>query len=156
MNYKMTRSQAQAILDEILVRDFTKRDVEQGLQLAVDHYVEEILKQHPRPKLNSVQWEFDKKSENLTRTFQQALRNKLKKIRSQKETQDIPKEMVKEEKFILSEVCKMLEMTPQNLNHLLRNHTDIKVVEISSRKRYLTKSEIEKVKKIGRNIRSAK
>jgi len=146
----MTKAQAEAILNEIHIRDANKVHIEQGLQLAVDTYVENLLKKDPKLNWSTILHQFDRKTDNLTRAFLHAMRHKWKKIRSIKENQAIPKETKTEEKFILSEVCKMLEMTPQNLNHLLRKHTDIKVIEVSARKRYMTKSEIAKVKKIGR------
>jgi hypothetical protein len=144
----MTKTEALAILAAIDQREIDGVNIEQGLQLAVNTYVDNLLSQNPNIKIPKLKWEFEKKSNNLITAFQHALKNKIKILNNKV----VPKviEEKEEDKTILSEVCKILKVTPQNLNHLLRNHKEIKVIEVSSRKRYLTKSEIEKLKKLGR------
>ena len=144
----MTKTEALAILAAIHQREINGVNIEQGLQLAVNTYVDNLLSQNQNLKIPTLKWEFEKKLNNLMTAFQHALKNKIKTINLKITPKVI--ETKEEDKFILSEVCKLLKMTPQNLNHLLRSHQEIKVIEVSARKRYLTKSEIEKLKKVGR------
>src|SRR5579863_7533771 len=103
MNCKMTKIQAEAILNEIHLRSSDKVNIEQGVQLAVNNYVDNALKLNPKWTWGETR-QFDKRSENMIKAFQHALRNKLKEIRIEKAAQSIPKQGVVEEKFILSEV----------------------------------------------------
>lgn len=146
----MTKTEAVNILAAIHQRDTEGYTVEQGLQLAVNSYIDDLVQHNPNLKLSNLQWDFDKKSNNLIKSFQQALRNKIKTINREITKREIPKEAPKEERIILSKVCKILDMSPQNLSHHLRNHPEINVIVVSPRKRYLTKSEIEKVRIIGK------
>lgn len=146
----MTKTEAVNILAAIHQRDTEGYTVEQGLQLAVNSYIDDLVQHNPNLKLSNLQWDFDKKSNNLIKSFQQALRNKIKTINKKSTTSEIINVVKQEDRIILSEVCSMLEMTQQNLNHLLRTHTEINVITISPRKRYMVKSEIEKLKKIGK------
>ena len=55
---------------------------------------------------------------------------------------------VNEEEYLIPECALKLNMTSQNLKAILRNHSEINVFQLSSRKRYLTKSQIEKIRNL--------
>jgi hypothetical protein len=146
----MTKTEALVILAAIQQREINGINIEQGLQLAVDSYIDNLLKENTTKTLRTIEWEFEKKLGNFETAFRHALKNKLKILRSKSDFKIIKTEIANEEKYIISKVAEKLEMTPQNLNSILSNHPEIKVIEVSARKRYLTKSEIEKVKRVGR------
>lgn len=146
----MTKDQAQLILDLIHITEPWPESikVEKVIQSVVDNYIDNLMKDNPKLKYKDLNSATSRKTKNFIRPFEIAFSRKLRVILDEYNKTLNAKPIINEKRYIIKEVAEKLEMTPQNLNSILRNHPEIKVIEISSRKRYLTESEIEKVKNV--------
>lgn len=146
----MTKDQAQLILDLIHVTEPFPESikVEKAIQSVIDKYIDDLLKDNPKLKWKDLKSHTTRKTNNFIKPFEQAFNRKLKMIYEEHVKNLDAKPKITEKQFLIKDAAEILDMTPQNLNHLLRVHPEIKVIEISSRKRYLVESEIEKIRKL--------
>jgi hypothetical protein len=142
----MKKSDANHIIG--LINEFPKDKIEvsQGMQSAVNAFIESYIKQNKDWNLSTIKWEFDKKSNCLTKAFQQAVRNKTKeiglKILDKRKVVELPKET----EYLIKEASEKLNgMSVQNINKILKKYK-LPVREESARKRYVTDSTIEKIR----------
>ncbi|WP_242093153.1 hypothetical protein [Aestuariivivens sediminicola] len=121
--------------------------VEKVVQSTVDKYIDNLIKNDPGIKYKTIKTHTERKTNNFIRQFEIAFQRKLKKLVQEyviPETKPVKEEI----QHLIKDAATLLKMTPQNLNHLLRRHPEINVIEVSSRKRYLTESEIDKIRKL--------
>lgn len=146
----MTKDQAQLILDLIHVTEpFPESiSVEKVIQSVIDKYIDNLLKDNPNQKYQDLKSLTNRKTNNFIKPFEQAFNRKLKIIFEEYIKNQSAKPIINEKRFLIKDAAEILDMSPQNLNHLLRVNPEINVIEISSRKRYLVESEIEKLRKL--------
>ena len=108
----------------------------------------QLLKDNPKIKYKDLKSDTSRKTNNFIKPFEQAFNRKLTIIYEEHDKNLDTKPKITEKQFLIKDAAEILDMTPQNLNHLLRVNSEINVIEISSRKRYLVESEIEKIRKL--------
>ena len=145
----MTRAQANVLIE--ILSDLTIGDntIDQPLQTVMDAYYRELIKDKGNKKTSQVKWEADKRIDLLHWKIEGAFRKihlaEAKRIGKAIEA----KQPVNEREYLISEVAKKhLNMSQQNLNQHLRNHPDVKVRTVTPRKRYLSETELTKLKQI--------
>jgi hypothetical protein len=141
----MKKSEANQIID--LISNFTadRLEVSQGMQSAMNSFIDSYFKTNPAESPRDLQWKFEKQSNNFAKSFQQALRTKFKEMQVDVAANSQPKEQPKEKEFIIKEACEELGMTSQNLNTLIRKY-NIPVRHESARKKYINQSTLEKIR----------
>lgn len=122
--------------------------VEKVVQSTVDRYIDNLIKNDPGIEYKTIKAHTERKTNNFIKQFEVAFKRKLKKLIEEHYVIPEPKPVKEEIQHLIKDAAILLKMTPQNLNHLLRRHPEINVVEISPRKRYLTESEIDKIGKL--------
>ena len=148
----MTRQQAETLLDILAAMQIGDKTVEQTLQTAMKDFHQIVLANRGDKTLAEMRNEFDKKVDLLRWKLGSAYRECHKKevedrtVRHQANAQKI------ETEFSIADVAEKLKMTSQNLNQHLRNNKDVIVRTESPRKRFITESELNKLKqKLGIN-----
>ena len=142
----MNRQQANTLLDILAAMQIGDNTVEQTLQTAMKDFHQGVLANRGDKTLAKLRNEFDKKVDLLRWKLVSAYRECHKKeveditVRHQANAQK------KEIEFSIADVAEKLKMTSQNLNQHLRNNKDVIVRTESPRKRYITESELNKLK----------
>ncbi|NNE02571.1 MAG: hypothetical protein HKN52_05330 [Eudoraea sp.] len=146
----MTKNEAQIIVDLIHKTEAFPESivVKKEIQTVVDKYINSLLKHNPKINYSRLKSEVNRKTNNFIKPFDEAIKRKLRAVFQEHYVTPESKPESEEKRYLIKEVANLLEMTSQNLNRHLRNHPEINVIEISSRKRYLTESEIEKLKNL--------
>ena len=142
----MTRQQANTLLDILAAMQIGDSTVEQTLQTAMKDFHQMVLANREDKTLAKVRSEFDKKVDLLRWKLVSPFRECHKK-----EVEDITvrhkaSALKTEKEFSIADVAQMLKMTSQNLNQHLRNNKDIMVRTETPRKRYITESELNRLK----------
>jgi len=145
----MTKKEAQLVIDLVFKHERTAIFViEKNVQNAVDTFMNNRKKLDSTMNYYQIKKEFELKSNSIVRMFQKAFLKKAKEtVLKEIEAKKILG-VVDEKKYLIPECAIKLNMTPQNLNAILRGHPEIEVIQLSARKRYLTKSQIEKIRKL--------
>lgn len=144
----MNRQQVNTLLEIIAGLEIGDNTVEQPLQTAMNEYYATLLKTREGKKISAIKQEFDKKVDllrwKLGSSFRVLHSKEMAKMNN-RFNDAVPKN---EKEYSIAEVAEKLKMTPQNINKHLEKHTEIKVKTVSPRKRYLTETELNKLKKI--------
>jgi hypothetical protein len=106
------------------------------------------LKANEGKPLPKIRFEFDKKAELLQWKLKSAFRQFHNEHIHTIEAERIVKSNPNEKEYTTVEVAKLLNMTIQNLNDKLKKPNTIKLRVESPRKRYLSESEVAKLKKL--------
>ncbi|WMI68806.1 MerR family transcriptional regulator [Mangrovimonas sp. YM274] len=148
----MKKADAQLVIDLIHATEAYPEfiSVENVVQSTIDKYIDNLIKNKPEIKYKTIKTDTERKMNNFIRQFEVAFQKKLKKLGEEHHINPEPKPIKEEKQYLIKEASAILNMTPQNLNHLLRKHPEINIIEISSRKRYLTENELNKLKKINK------
>jgi hypothetical protein len=148
----INQSQSQTLtelLTNLVVGDNT---VDNQLQKEMNLYYKSLVTHKGKKTLPQVKFEFEKKCELLEWKLKSAFRNAhLKEVNTiQNKTKTQP---INEKRYLTSTIAKEWNMSSQNFNRHLRENEDIKIESESNRKRYITETELTKLKKLlGRTI----
>jgi hypothetical protein len=144
----MNRQQVNTLLEILAGLQIGDNTVEPTLQTAMNDFYKTLIANRNGKQLLSVKDEIENKVELLRWKVLQALRNKHKKemvIIQKKRNAPPPKN---EKEYTIAKVAEILDMTPQNLNKHLERHPEVNVKTLSPRKRYITETELNKLKRI--------
>jgi hypothetical protein len=143
----MNRAQASTLTEILKAIDKDDDTIERTLELAFEVYYRDLTENIDSKKLQKIEHEFTKKLDRLSWKIENAFRRihkaNLNNLYKPKPTQVA----TNEKEYLITLVAKMLDMTPQNLNNHLRKRKDIIVREKTPRKRYISESELKKLKK---------
>lgn len=149
----MNRQQINTLLEILSGLEIGDNNVEQPLQTAMNNYYAILLNNREGKTISSIQQEFTKKVDLLRWKLESAFRVLHSKEMAKMNRQNKVVSPINEKEYIIKDAAKKLKMTPQNLNEHLEKHKDIKVKTVSPRKRYLTETELNKLKqKLGISI----
>jgi hypothetical protein len=144
----MNRHQVNTLFEILAGLQIGDNKVEPTLQTAMNEFYETLIANREGNKRLSVVYEIEKKVELLSWKALQALRNKHKKEMTKIEKNRNAPPPSNEKEYTIAKVAKELKMTPQNLNKHLEKHPEVKVKTLSPRKRYITETELNRLKKI--------
>ena len=144
----MTRTQANVIIEILSELTIGDKTIDQPLQTVMNAYYKELIKREGSKKTSEVKWEADKRIDLLHWKIEGAFRKiHLAEVGRIGKAMEI-KQPIKEKEYLISKVAKDLNMSQQNLNQHLRNHPEVKVRTVTPRKRYLSESELNRLKMI--------
>jgi|SRR5690554_3001502 len=141
----MKKTQANEIIG--LISEFPSDElmVTQGMQSAMNNFIDSYLKENPKTSSSTMIWDFDKRAKNFTKSFKQAMRIKLKEMHMQS-AQNIETIPNNEKEYLIKEASEMLGgKSQQHINQLIKKY-NLPVRVESPRKRYISESTIEKIR----------
>jgi hypothetical protein len=142
----MNRQQVNTLLEILAGLEIGDNTVEHPLNTAMKEFYAALINNREGKSLPTVQREFDKKVDLLSWKLGQAFRNAHKKELAKITEKQTAPPLKNEKEYSIAKAAKDLKMTPQNLNKHLEKHSEIKVITISPRKRYITETELNKLK----------
>ena len=144
----MTRTQANVlieILSELTIGDNT---IDPPLQTVMDAYCKELIKNRGSKPTNTIKGEVDDRIDLLHWKIGGAFRKihsaEVKRLGQTSES----KQPINEKEYLIPVAAGKLNMSPQNLNKHLKNYKDVKVRTETPRKRYLSETQLTKLKQI--------
>jgi hypothetical protein len=144
----MDRQQANNLLEIFAQLEIDDNTVDKALSSAMKTFYNSLLKANEGKPLPKIRFEFDKKAELLQWKLKSAFRQFHNEHIHTIEAERIVKSNPNEKEYTTVEVAKLLNMTIQNLNDKLKKPNTIKLRVESPRKRYLSESEVAKLKKL--------
>ncbi len=144
----MNRHQVNTLLEILAGLHIGDNTVEQPLDTAMKEFYSALIANSGGKPLGNVKQEFEKKVDllrwKLCQAFQHSHKKQLALVKEKIEARPLKKEA----EFTIKAAAAKLGMTPQNLNKHLENHPEVKVRTESPRKRYISESELTKLKNI--------
>ena len=144
----MNREQSNNLLEVFSQVELEDNTVDKALASAMKAFYISLLKANDGKPLPIIRDEFDKKAELLQWKLKSAYRISHNEHIQKKEAERIVRVNPNEKEFTTLEVAEQLKMTVQNLNKHLAKQKAVKVRVESPRKRYISESELEKLKKL--------
>lgn len=141
----MKKTQANEIIG--LISEFPPDEVmvSQGMQTAMNNFIDSYLKENPKTSSSTMIWDFDKRAKCFTKSFKQAMRVKLKEIHTESTQKSVPV-TPDEKEYLIKEASEVLEgKSVQHINQLIKKY-NLPVRVESPRKRYITESTIKKIR----------
>jgi hypothetical protein len=144
----MDRQQSNNLLEIVAQLEIGDNTVDRALATAMRTFYSSLLNANDGKSLPFIRDEFDKKAELLQWKLKSAFRKCHNEHIQKKEAERIVRVNPNEKEYTTVEVAEMLKMTVQNLNKHLAKQKAVKVRVESPRKRYISESELEKLKKL--------